>query len=53
LGRTVVVHDEPDDRRGADAGGDQAPADRDGRTGVGPNIGVPGDETPREPQAGL
>jgi hypothetical protein len=52
-GREVVVHDDPDDAESRRAdGGDQAPSDRGGRIGA-PDIGVPDDETPREPQAGL
>jgi hypothetical protein len=51
-GREVVVHDDPDDAESRADGGDQAPSDRGGRIGA-PDIGVPDDETPREPQAGL
>jgi hypothetical protein len=51
-GREVVVHDDPDDAESRDDGGDQAPTDSGGRIGA-TDIGVPDDETPREPQAGL
>jgi hypothetical protein len=43
---------DPDDAESRADGGDQAPSDRGGRIGA-PDIGVPDDETPREPQAGL
>jgi hypothetical protein len=51
-GRDVVVHDDLDGAESGDDGGDQAPTDRGGRVGA-TDIGVPDDETPREPQAGL
>jgi hypothetical protein len=51
-GREVVVHDDFDDAESRDDGGDEAPTDDGGRIGA-TDIGVPDDETPREPQAGL
>jgi Uncharacterized protein conserved in bacteria (DUF2188) len=49
-GREVVVQDGPGE---AGDGDDRAPTDQGERPSAGTNVGVPEDETPREPQAGM
>jgi Uncharacterized protein conserved in bacteria (DUF2188) len=49
-GREVVVHDAPDHPDDSD---DRGPSDQGESPSAGTNVGVPDDETPREPQAGM